>query len=105
MKDYYKNELTTLTPRRAAAVHMIANKLCAVRDRLKSSDWKKTVLYQWNSKKLCWDELREIVLVREKSNSLLAEAVHESLPRRFKNCTFQLVVHGKRAAGYRYTFA
>lgn len=102
MKDYYKNEKTSLTPRRAVAVHMIANKLCAVRDRLKS-DWVKTVLYKWNGKKSCWDELREIWVGLSKSNSLLAEAVHEALPRQYKNCTFQLVVHGKRALGYRYT--
>lgn len=103
MKDYYKNETTTLTQRRAAAVHTIANKLCAVRDRIKSADWVKTVLYKWNSKKLCWDELREIWVGRLKSNSLLAEAVHETLPRQFKNCTFRLVVHGKRVLGYWYT--
>ena len=103
MKDYYKNETTTLTPRRAAAVHTIANKLCAVRDRIKSENWVKTVLYKWNDKKSCWDELREIVVVRPKSNSLLAEAVHEALPRQLKNRTFQLVVHGNRVLGYRYT--
>ena len=103
MKDYYKNETTTLTPRRAAAVHTIANKLCAVRDRIKATDWVKTVLYKWNGKKSCWDELREIWVGRLKSNSILAEAVHEAMPRQFKNCTFQLVVHGKRSLGYRYT--
>lgn len=101
MKDYYKNETTSLTPKRAAAVHTIANKLCAVRDR--SAGWVKTVLYKWNGKKMCWDELREIWVGRSKSNSLLAEAVHETLPRKFKNCTFQLVVHGKRVLGYRYS--
>lgn len=103
MKDYYKNETTTLTPRRAAAVHMIANKLCAVRDRLKSTDFVKTVLYKWNGNKMCWDELREIWVGRLKSNSILAEAVNDALPRQFKNRTFQLVVHGKRSLGYRYT--
>ena len=102
MKDYYKKETTSLTPRRAAAVHTIANKLCAVRDRLNSA-WVRTVLYKWNGKKMCWDELREIWVGRSKSNSLLAEAVHETLPRKFKNCTFQLVVHGKRVLGYRYS--
>lgn len=104
MRDYYKNETTTLTPKRAAAVHTIANKLCAVRDRINSSDWVKTILYKWNSKKRCWDALREIVVVHSKSNSILAEAVHEALPRKFKNCAFQLVVHGKRVKGYRYIF-
>lgn len=104
MKDYYKNETTTLTPKRAAAVHTIANKLCAVRDRVDENECVKTILYKWNSKKACWDELREIWVGRLKSNSLLAEAVHETLPRQFKNCTFQLVVHGKRVLGYRYTF-
>lgn len=103
MKDYYKNETTTLTPTRAAAVHTIANKLCAVRDRLDAA-WVRTSLYKWNSKKRCWDELREIFVGLSKSNSLLAEAVHETLPRQLKNCTFQLVVHGKRVRGYRYNF-
>ena len=49
------------------------------------------------------DELREIWVGRSKSNSLIAEAVHETLPRQYKNCTFQLVVHGNRVLGYRYT--
>ena len=104
MKDYYKNETTSLTPRRAVAVHTIANKLCSVRDR-HNFDWVKTVLYKWNRKKSCWDELREIWVGCTKSNSLIAESVHEALPRQTKNCTFQLVVHGKRVLGYRYTFA
>jgi len=108
MKDYYKNETTSLTPRRAAAVHAIANKLCAVRGRLNEkcweSAWIKTILYKWNSKKRCWDELRAIWVGIPKSNSILAEAVHEALPRKLKYCTFQLVVHGKRVKGYRYTF-
>ena len=112
MKDYYKNETTTLTPKRAAAVHTIANKLCAVRDRIdeklwetnNDAAWVKTVLYKWNRKKRCWDELREIFVGRSKSNSILAEAVHETLPRQLKRCAFQLVVHGKRVLGYRYTF-
>jgi len=104
MKDYYKNETTSLTPKRAAAVHTIANKLCAVRDRLNAADWVKTVLYKWNGKKMCWDELREIWVGRSKSNSLLAEAVHEALPRKLNHCAFQLVVNGKRVLGYRYTF-
>jgi len=104
MKDYYKNETTSLTPQRAAAVHTIASKLCAVRDRIDENVWVKTILYKWNCKKLCWDALREIVVGRSKSNSILAEAVHEALPRKLKKCSFQLVVHGKRVLGYRYTF-
>lgn len=104
MKDYYKNETTSLTPRRAAAVHTIANKLCAVRDRIDENLWVKTILYKWNRKQLCWDALREILVGRLKSNSLLAEAVHEALPNKLKNCTFQLVVHGKRVRGYLFNF-
>lgn len=104
MKDYYKHETTTLTPRRAAAVHTLANKLCAVRDRVDENVWVKTILYKWNRKKSCWDALREIMVGRIKSNSILAEAVHEALPRKLTNCSFQLVVNGKRVKGYRYTF-
>ena len=112
MKDYYKTETTALTPQRAAAVHTIANKLCAIRDRIdekiwetnNNAAWVKTILYKWNSKKRCWDELREIFVGRSKSNSILAEAVHVTLPRQLKNCVFQLVVHGKRVRVYRYTF-
>lgn len=104
MKDYYKNETTALTPQRAAAVHTIANKLCAVRDRIDENACVKTVLYKWNRKTSYWDALREIVLVRSKSNSIIAEAVHEALPRKLKKCSLQLVVHGKRVRGYLYTF-
>ena len=104
MKDYYKNETTTLTPKRAAAVHKLANQLCAVRDRLDENEWVKTTLYKWCRKNSCWDTRREIMVGRIKSNSILAEAIHEALPRKLANCTFQLVVHGKRVKGYRYTF-
>ncbi len=104
MKDYYKNETTTLTPKRAAAVHTIANKLCAVRDRVDKDLCVETILYKWNSKKACWHALREITVGRIKSNSIIAEAVHEALPRKLKNSTFQLVVYGLRVKGYRYSF-
>ncbi len=112
MKDYYKNETTSLTPRRATAVHAIASKLCAVRDRIDENLWEtnndaawvRTSLHKWNSKRQCWDELREIFVGLSKSNSLLAEAVHETLPRQLKNCSFKLVVYGKRVREYRYSF-
>lgn len=108
MKDYYKNELTTLTPKRAAAVHAIANRLCAVRDKCGTDGdnaWVDTFLYKWNRKKHCWDNLGTITVVRAKSNSILAEAVHDTLPRVLKGTVIILVVHDpKRARRYDFSF-
>ena len=52
MRDYYKNEITTLSPKRAAAVHAIANRLCAIRDTTKNFDDSVfTELFEWRQDK------------------------------------------------------
>jgi hypothetical protein len=108
MKDYYKNELTALTPKRAAAVHAIANRLCAVRDQCDTDGdnaWIDTFLHKWNRKKHYWDTLGKITVGRAKSNSILAEAVHETLPRVLKGTAIVLVVHRpKRVCRYDFSF-
>ena len=111
MKDYYKHELTTLTPKRAAAVHAIANRLCTVRDKCDpagNNAWVDTFLHKWNRKKHCWDTLGKITVGRDKSNSIIAEAVNETLPRVIKGTVIILVAHGpNRARRYarRYDFS
>lgn len=108
MKDYYKNELTALTPNRAAAVHAIANRLCAVRDQCDTEGenaWIDTFLHKWNRKMHYWDTLGKITVGRAKSNSILAEAVHETLPRVLKGTAIVLVVHRpKRVCRYDFSF-
>ena len=100
MKDYYKNMPTSLTPKRAAAVHVIANRLCDIRDRHnKSCDtWTKVHLTDGKSVHTFW-------IGGVKSNSLLAEAVHEALPRVLKDKTITLVVYySSRRRLYIYNF-
>lgn len=108
MKDYYKNVLTTLTQKRATAVHAIANRLCTVRDKCDTDGdnaWVDTFIYKWNHKKHCWDNLGKITVGRLKSNSIIAEAVHETLPRVLKGTAIILVVHSpKRARRYDFSF-
>ena len=99
MKDYYKNMPTSLTPKRAAAVHAIANRLCYIRDKFnKSSDtWTKVHLIDGKSVHTIW-------IGGVKSNSLLAEAVHEALPRVLKGKTITLVAYQTRRKVYTYNF-
>ena len=99
MKDYYKNIPTSLTPKRAAAVHAIANRLCYIRDKFnKSTDtWTKVHLIDGKAVHTFW-------VGGVKSNSLLAEAVHEALPRVLKGKTITLVAYHKRRTVYTYNF-
>ena len=99
MKDYYKDMPTSLTPKRAAAVHAIANRLCYIRDKFnKSTDtWTKVHLIDGKAVHTFW-------VGGVKSNSTLAEAVHEALPRVLKGKTITLVAYGKRRAVYAYNF-
>ena len=113
MKDYYKNVITSLSPKRAAAVHAIANRLCAIRDTTKKfDDTVFTELFEWRQDKrykCVWPIqgkhlLREIYVKFSHSNSLLAETVNDALPSSLKGKAFMLVVHRKKRL-YHYQFA
>ena len=114
MKDYYKNAITSLSRKRAAAVHAIANRLCAIRDTTKKfDDYVFTELFEWRQDKRykrVWPIqgkhlLREIYVKFPHSNSLLAETVNDALPSSLKGKAFMLVVHRKkRLYNYQFTF-
>lgn len=112
MRDYFKNATTTLSPKRAAAVHAIANRLCAIRDTTKNfDDYVFTELFELRqSKRYKWvgpiqDLLRTIYVKFPHSNSLLAETVNDALPSSLKGKAFMLVVHRKkRLYYYQFTF-
>lgn len=99
MKDYYKDIPTSLTPKRAAAVHAIANRLCYIRDKFNKStdEWTKVHLIDGKAVHTIWTG-------GVKSNSSLAEAVHEALPRVLKGKTITLVAYHKRRTVYTYNF-
>ena len=111
MKDYYKNEITTLSPKRAAAVHAIANRLCAIRDKTKNFDDSVfTELFEWRRDKRykVWPIkgtylLKKIYVKFPHSNSLLAETVNDALPSVLKGKCFMLDVHRKKRV-YHYQF-
>lgn len=116
MKDYYKNAITSLSRKRAAAVHAIANRLCAIRDTTKKFDdyvftelfevkWRQDNRYRAPWPKLRKRLLRNIYVKFPHSNSLLAESVNDALPSSLKGKTFMLVVHRKkRLYNYQFTF-
>lgn len=97
MKDYYKNVTTTLTPKRHAAVHAIANRLCWIRDHITGvSDYCSLEI----------DNRYQTIWVGNKSDSQLYEIVADTLPRILKGKTILLVscCTKKRCTKYRYSF-